>query len=294
MQGAAPGAIEPSPNLLDGFSVLGQGLDHPEGVAWDPVAGRVYAGGEAGQIYAIDLDGNVTQVASTGGFMLGLAVDARGRIYGCDVGRAEVVRVDPTDGTVETYARGTDSVPMRAPNWLAFDAAGRLYVTDSGDWGKADGFIWVFGPDRTPEVWTDESRLLPNGSCLDLDGTSLFVVETNLPGVVRIPIRPDGTAGRREVFVEMPGTTPDGLAIADDGTLLISCYRPDRIYAVTPSGRLEILADDPHGQMFGGPANVAFVGSNLDRLVTSNLGRWHVTIGDVGLRGAALPRPEVP
>ncbi len=279
--------------MLGRFTVLGAGLDHPEGVAWDPLSRHVYAGGEAGQLYAVGLDGSVTETATTGGFILGVAVDGAGRIYACDVGRAEIVRIDPTRGQVETYSRGGDGLRMRAPNWLAFDPAGRLFVTDSGDWGKGDGFIWVVEPDRRTAVWTAESRLLPNGSCLDLDGTSLFVVETNLPGVVRIPIRRDGRAGRREVWLEMPGTTPDGLAIADDGTLLVACYRPDRIYAVSPSRTVDVLADDPHGQMFGGPANVAFAGDALDRLVTSNLGRWHVTIGDVGLRGPGLPRPQV-
>jgi gluconolactonase len=34
---------------LEAFTTLVTGLDHPEGVAWGP-DGRVYAGGEAGQI----------------------------------------------------------------------------------------------------------------------------------------------------------------------------------------------------------------------------------------------------
>src|SRR4051812_7159260 len=119
--------------------MLAGGLDHPEGVAWDPVSGRVYAGGEAGQVYAIGLDGSVETVAVTGGFILGLAVDGDGLVYACDVGRGAVMRVDPTTGNIKPFASGDGTQSMIAPNWLAFDAEGALYVTDSGDWGKRNG-----------------------------------------------------------------------------------------------------------------------------------------------------------
>ena len=56
--------------MLDRFLPFAEGLDHPEGVAWGP-DGRIYAGGEAGQIYAIEADGTVEQLASTGGFLYG-------------------------------------------------------------------------------------------------------------------------------------------------------------------------------------------------------------------------------
>ena len=61
-------------------SVLVEGLDHAEGIAWG-MDGYAYAGGEAGQLYRIDVDrGKLTQFADTGGFILGLALDAVGNI----------------------------------------------------------------------------------------------------------------------------------------------------------------------------------------------------------------------
>ena len=53
------------------------GLDHPEGLCWAP-DGFVYAGGESGQIYRIDVDKReFKQIASiTGRFVGGLAADA--------------------------------------------------------------------------------------------------------------------------------------------------------------------------------------------------------------------------
>ena len=54
------------------------GLDHPEGIAVTP-DGLIFVGGEAGQIYRIDDDDTATEVANTGGFILGIAADAAGR-----------------------------------------------------------------------------------------------------------------------------------------------------------------------------------------------------------------------
>jgi hypothetical protein len=52
--------------------VLVDGLDHPEGVCWDPVAGCLYAGGENGQIYGVELGtGDAQVVARAPGQVLG-------------------------------------------------------------------------------------------------------------------------------------------------------------------------------------------------------------------------------
>ena len=78
--------------MLDAFTELAGGLDHPEGIAWAP-DGALYAGGEAGQVYRIGLDGSVAQIASTEGFMYGLAVDGASTVYACDFGNAAVARI---------------------------------------------------------------------------------------------------------------------------------------------------------------------------------------------------------
>ena len=284
--------LDPTERALDRFSILAGGLDHPEGVAWDPVRRLVYAGGEAGQLYAIGLDGSMRRVADTGGFLLGVAVDGDGRVYVCDVAAGAVLRIDPDPGTVTTFCDGAGTDRMRAPNWLAFDAAGRLYVTDSGDRGAGDGRIWRVEPDGTASVWSVEANRLPNGCAVTPAGDALLVIESDRPGVVRIPIGEDGTAGPSEELVRLDGTVPDGIAIAADGSLVVACYRPDALLRVTTDGVVETLVHDPAGQMLGAPANVAFVGDDLDRVVTSNLGRWHVAMGDIGVTGTPLHRPR--
>ena len=276
---------------LDRFRVFAEGLDHPEGVVWGQ-DGFVYAGGEAGQIYRVSLAGDVEEIAGTSGFILGLAFDADGLLYACDLDRHEVVRVDVGTGTVERYSSGTRDVPMRTPNYPAFDDRGNLYVTDSGAWHADDGLIFKVEPGGRTDVWTREAHRFPNGCCLSLEGDALYVNESTLPGLSLVEIRDDGSAGSLQVVAELP-YVPDGVQLAEDGTILVSCYRPDRIYRIPPSGQPDILVEDPEGTLIAGPTNVAFGGPDLDRLFVASLARWHLAVGDVGIRGARLRYPRV-
>ena len=64
-------------------SVLVEGLDHPEGVAYDPAAGRLWAGGENGQLYRSGPEARFEEAARAPGFVLLLAVDGVGRVAVC-------------------------------------------------------------------------------------------------------------------------------------------------------------------------------------------------------------------
>ena len=282
------------PDMLGKFTILTEDLDHPEDLVWDPATSRIYAGGEAGQIYAVSLDGEVEQVADSGGGILGLAVDLAGRVYACDEGRAEVLRVDPRDGRVEVYSGGTSERPMIEPNYCAFDAVGNLYVTDSSDWEKQNGAIYRIAPGGETVLWTEALRRYPNGCCLAPDGRWLYVVESSLPGIWRVPIGGDGAAGEPALVRQLPpATVPDGVALDDNGELYIACYRPDRVYRLGASGELEVVADDPLGLKLNTPTNVAFVGPALDRLAIANVGEWHILVGDIGARGVPLFYPTI-
>jgi gluconolactonase len=213
-------------------------------------------------------------------------------VYGCDFGHAEVVRVSP-DGTIQSYSKGTEELLMRVPNFSAFDDEGNLYVTDSGEWGADDGVIYKVSPGGATVVWTDAISRFPNGCCLSEDARSLFVVESRGRAVWRVPIAPDGGPSAAELVTELPGSQPDGIALAQDGTMFVGCYRPDRIYRIPPGGAPEILAEDPDGVVLNQPTNLAFVGPQLDRLAVSSLGGWSLMVADVGIGGLPLRYPKL-
>lgn len=274
---------------LEALETLADGLDHPEGICLAP-DGYLYVGGEAGQIYRIE-DGCAVELTRTGGFMLGLAADTHSRIYAIDNGAKCVWRFDPEAGTRERWITGPQERPFAAPNWGAFDADGNYYLSDSGDWGGANGCIWRVPAGREPELWSEESCDFPNGLAVAPDGSRLYVLES-LPGaLVELPILGDGSAGPRSVLCQLDPAVPDGVALGQDGACYIACYRPDVVYRWHPADGLSVVAEDPRGTVLAAPTNVVFAGPDLDWMVVPNLGRWHVTRIPAGVRGVPLNYP---
>jgi sugar lactone lactonase YvrE len=277
---------------LDRFEELADGLNHPEGVAWSPFEGCVYAGGEGGEVYRVSLDGEVEEVGSTDGSMLGLALDGRGRVYACDEGRAEIARFDPSTGALETYARGVGGRDLDTPNAAAFDAFGNLYVTCSGEDDGPE--IVRVAPGGAIERWTTSVPGYPNGCLVTPDGSALVVVEAHAERVVRVPILPDGSAGALYVVAELSDTDADGIALDAEGSLWVTLYRPDGIVRISMDGSVERAIDDHLATTFDAPTNIAWVGERLDRAVVANVGDRFLSIGDLGVAGQPLHYPEVP
>jgi gluconolactonase len=279
------GAVEPARVLVDG-TVGEPRLDHPEGVAVAP-DGSVWCGGEQGQIYRVDPGtAAIEQVASTGGFCLGLAFDAHGDLFVCDLAHAAVFRLRVASGELERFAEGASGRRLRTPNALAFDAGGRLYVSDSLARGEPGPGLYRFEPDGTGELWDDEPLHFANGLALAPDGGALFVAETFAHAVVRVEIEPDGSAGGRDVIASLPGVLPDGLALDVEGRLYIACYEPSQILRLDPDGAVGVVLHDPQAHLLCHPTNVAFLGTEL---IAANLGRWHLTAIETGTRGVPLP-----
>jgi gluconolactonase len=277
---------------LSSLSALASGLDHPEGVCWAP-DGKVYATGEAGQVYRVDPAATTfAQVGSTGGFGLGIAADAQSNLYICDMGVKAVVRV-AADGTSSTYSRGDGGEPLTVPNFPVFDAQGNLYVSNSANWGSKNGSIQRIAPGGTGEVWSRAAAGYTNGMALSPDGKYLYVVESIPPLVSRIAIGGDGRAGAYEVVVELPNTVPDGIAFDSEGGLWIACYAPDRVYRLAPDGTLETAFDDWQRMALNAPTNLAFAGDKLDSLVVASLGGYSLMRTDVGVTGAPLNYPSL-
>jgi gluconolactonase len=275
---------------LEKMEMFAFGLDHAEGICLAP-DGQLYLGGEAGQLYRIEADETVTELLSTGGFMLGLAADAESRIYAIDNVSKCVWRIDPRTLAREVYADGAPDGRFSVPNWGAFDAAGNYYLSDSGDWGARDGLIWKVRPRGRAEVWTRETTNFPNGLAVASDGSRLYVLESYPSALVEVPIDDDGSPGPRRELCGLGVAVPDGVALAEDGSFFIACYRPDAIYRWHPEDGLSLFAEDPRGTVLSAPTNLVFTGEQLDVMVVPNLGRWHLTRLRAGIRGVPLNYP---
>jgi len=282
---------------IEALEQVAAGVDHAEGICLSP-DGSIHVSGEKGQIYRLEPDGSAHEVATTGGWTLGLAADGEGRIYACDPVRRAVLRWTPGAGDPVTWTDGGAAAPLRCPNWGAFGPDGSFWFTDSGDWKARNGQVLVVRPGEGPAadrtaVWTHESPDFPNGLALSPDGSELWVLESTPGAVVAYDIGLDGAAGPRRVVADMTGTVPDGLAFATDGSVVIACYRPDVVYRWRSDLGLQVLAEDPEGTAIAAPTNVLFAGADRDTILVPNIGRWHVSRFRVpGLIGTPLFYPS--
>ena len=275
--------------LISKATIFADGLDHPECVAAHP-DGSVWAGGEAGQIYRISADGKkMEEVANTGGFILGLAFSPGATWLAiCDLGKKCVWKLDLQTFRLEIFADGAGGHRFNIPNYAVFDKQGNMYVSESGAFREVTGKVLKFSPGGKGEIWHDGPFNFANGMALGPAEQHLYIAASFLPGVERVAVLPDGSAGERSLFCTLPESVPDGLAFDAEGNLYVSCYAPNKIYKVAPGGETTVFVDDWEAHTLSNPTNIAFVGPNLDQLFAANLGRWHITKIDVGVKGQAL------
>ncbi len=260
--------------------VLASGFDHSEAVCWDPRRRCLWAGGEAGQVYRIGLDGSVSVDATIErGTILGVAVDGDGRVYACDIANHQVWRFHP----------GSDPAPhgdpIDYPNDLVFAPDGRLFVSDSGDFETPTGSVFVIDPDGTTSRLATRPIAYTNGLALR-DGT-LFVVESSTPCVSTVPLG----GGELTELVRLERCVPDGMALDDAGGLFICCYQPNQLWHWSTASGLDLVFEDWTGEYILSPTNIAFFGDALGDLALASLCGHDLVAITPPARGVALAYP---
>jgi gluconolactonase len=271
---------------IEQFETYADGLDHPEDIAFDS-DGVLWAGGEAGQVYRIPEKGRIEEVTNIGGFCLGLTFSASDDLYICNAKLASVIKVQK-NGKSKLFADSAGDYKFKLPNYSVFDSAGNLFVSDSGDWARSSGCIVRFDASGRGKVFLEGPQPFPNGMAMSADGRYLFIAQSHADNVLQVEIKPDGSAGHREVYVSGMERIPDGLAFDTAGNLYVSCYASDNIYRVSPKREVTLLAYDRAGTAIARPTNIAFGGPQRDELYIANLGRWHIGRVKLGVQGQPL------
>ena len=264
------------------FATLPPGTAHPEGITVDShgnfyVADFDVSGNTSvGTIVVFNHNGRLLrtlQVNAGSALLLGIAFNpATGDLLVCDLGKSQVLKVDPQSGAASVFA----SIPgSGGPNALAFDAAGNVYVSDS-----FQATIW-----RTPKTggaptpWVVDPLLaIPgdpangtqdfppfgaNGLAFNGNASAMFVANTSTDRVIRIPLPsgPSGTPGKPEVFVNSINGA-DGLVIDADDNLWVAANQADEIVVVDPTGRAIAKLGDFDGiDRQGAPIGLLFPAS---------------------------------
>jgi len=129
-----------------------------------------------------------------------------------------------------------------------------------------------------------------NGLAIDPSGSWLYLAQTTASNILRFPISGIGL-GEPEIYATIPGTAPDGLALAESGNLYVGCYTPDAIYVVEPGGRVEPVVV-VHGRISSTARPILAFGDGV--LYYANLGGYHIGMLPVSDVGAPLHRPTFP
>jgi sugar lactone lactonase YvrE len=251
---------------LSEIGFVGTGLNRPECVLAHS-SGLLFASDWTGSggIAIVAPDGSVTRhlarnaprelkpngivLEAGGSFLLAELRDKTGGVW----------RLQP-DGSVEPVLLEVDGRPLPPVNFIAPDAAGRLWITVSTRHQPrhlaaradiADGFIVLLEGGRARIV---ADRLGYTNECLlGADGRHLFVNETFARRVTRFKLTEEGLGERTPVASFGAGTFPDGLALDVEGGLWITSIVSNRVIRLAPDGREEIVVEDAD------PGHVAWV-----------------------------------
>lgn len=270
---------------IDRFEVFAEGLDHPEGLAFDN-NGDLWAGGELGQIYRINSKGKLRTVTTLGGFNLGLTFSARQDLFVCNFKLGALIQLDRSGKTIRAWDR-VGRYRLRNPNFSVFDREGNLYFSDSGSFITPDGFLFVLRPNGKIEQLLS-GLAFPNGLSLSADDRTLYVVQSTKDDVLAVPILSPGSIGKPRVYASGLHNVPDGAALDAKGNLYVTCYASHNVYRVAPNGKVSLFAADREGTMLASPTNAAFGGANFDEMYFANLSRWHICRVSVGIQGQPL------
>jgi sugar lactone lactonase YvrE len=250
---------------------VGADLSRPECIVAEP-DGTLFISDNRGGATRLAPDGSRSLIGRMGGDPNGLAMDRNGTLYVANIGDGKVYSLQ-RDGRHEVILDQFEGRKLGAVNFVYIDAADRLWVTvstvaeprsDAIKQARPDGYILRRDPDGWRRV--AEGFHFTNEIRLDRDNRFLYVAETALGGITRLPLNADGSLGPRQAFGPaplFPGALVDGIAFDAAGNLWITEITRNALVVLQPDGSAVTVFEDPAGAAVDFPTSLTFGGPDL-------------------------------
>jgi gluconolactonase len=226
----------------DNAWVAGQPLGTPagsllEGPSFDRDGSLWCVDIQNGRIFQVNREGGFKIMAEYDGWPNGLKFHRDGRIFIADY-KHGIMQLDPVNGKVTPWIVRTHVEPFKGVNDLFFASNGDLYFTDQGLTGLHDptGRLYKVSPQGKLTCLLDNIPS-PNGLVMNRNETLIYVAVTRGNCVWRVPFQRDGSVAKVGLYVQLSGGGgPDGLALDEDGGLVIAHVGMGTVWTFSPLG----------------------------------------------------------
>ena len=209
--------------LTDGYGLI-------EGPVWDPARGLLFSDVINGGVFCLHHGGSVTPVIMHRRGIGGMALHENG---GLVVSGRNVALKPADDGETHTILNGDPENGILGFNDLTTDQAGRIYVgslafrpVGSNDEPKP-GNLYCIDLDGKARI-VGHDVILTNGLGFSPDGKRLYHAESRRNLVRVYDVKANGDLGPHETFAPVDNGIPDGLAVAEDGSVRLPCASRSR------------------------------------------------------------------
>lgn len=199
----------------------GKRLGFLEGPSFDRAGNLLCVDVQGGRVYRISPGRDWEILVEYDGIPNGLKLHRDGRAFIADRKNGLMV-LDPATGKIDTLLSGPAAGQrFKGLNDLHFAANGDLYFTDQGRTGLQDPTGCVYRLSATGNLdCIIANAPSPNGLVLNKRENALFLAVTRANAIWRIEL--DDPARRAGLFTQLFAAGPDGIALDDDGNLVVA------------------------------------------------------------------------
>jgi len=211
-----------------------------EGPVWDPARGLLFSDVINGGVFCLDHGGEVAPVIEHRRGIGGMALHAAG---GLIVSGRNIAYKPPGGGETQVILPGDPDNGILGFNDLTTDGIGRVYVGSLAfrpvgtDDEPKPGNLYCIDLDGTARI-VGSDVLLTNGLAFSPDGRQLYHSESRRNLVRVYDVRDDGGLGPHRRFAAIDDGIPDGLAVAEDGSIWVAIAHGSRVDVFEPNGGL--------------------------------------------------------